>query len=165
LDGSQENLFLGQLPKRVVIGCVDNDAYNGSFNKNPFNFKNYDINYVALYMNGQQVPGKPLQPNFQRKKFVKSYMTLFTSLNKAGQDEGNNISHKEYPQGYTLFAFDLTPDLEDGSHLNLTKYGTLRLELHFARPLPRTINVIVLAEFQNTVESNQSRNILFDYAA
>ena len=31
LSANQENLFLGQLPKRVVIGCVDNDAFNGSF--------------------------------------------------------------------------------------------------------------------------------------
>ena len=26
----QDNMFLGQLPKRLVIGCVDSDALNGT---------------------------------------------------------------------------------------------------------------------------------------
>ena len=42
LNCSQENLFAGQLPLRLVIGCVDNDAFNGSYVKNPFNFKHYN---------------------------------------------------------------------------------------------------------------------------
>ena len=28
LDGNHEKLFTGQLPTRLVIGCVDNDAFN-----------------------------------------------------------------------------------------------------------------------------------------
>ena len=42
LDCSQENLFSGQLPTRLVIGCVDNDAFNGNYGTNPFNFKQYN---------------------------------------------------------------------------------------------------------------------------
>jgi len=30
LTATKENLFLGQLPKRVAIGCTDNDAFNGT---------------------------------------------------------------------------------------------------------------------------------------
>ncbi|GAB0206290.1 hypothetical protein GRJ2_003094600 [Grus japonensis] len=45
---NQENLFLGQLPKLVVIGFIDNDTFSGSYAKNPFNFKRYDVNFVAL---------------------------------------------------------------------------------------------------------------------
>ena len=32
---NQENLFLGQLPKRLVIGMVENKAFNGDNTKNP----------------------------------------------------------------------------------------------------------------------------------
>jgi hypothetical protein len=41
-------MFLGQLPKRLVIACVDSDALNGAIGKNPFDFKHYKINFVAL---------------------------------------------------------------------------------------------------------------------
>ena len=38
LTGNQDNLFLGQLPLCVVIGCVDNDAFNGNYHKTPSTF-------------------------------------------------------------------------------------------------------------------------------
>ena len=65
-----------------------------------------------------------------------------------------------------LFAFDLTPDLsEGGNHFNLVKQGNLRLEIQFAQPLPNTINVITYAEFENIIEIDKSRNVIFDYSA
>ena len=165
LTGNQENLFLGQLPKRMVVGMVENSAFNGSFPKNAYNFRHFDLNFLALYADGQQIPAKPLQPNFERKKAVRSYLTLFSGTGMLYQDEGNGIDRDEYLQGYTLFAFDLTPDLNDGGHFNLVKQGNLRLELHFAKPLPETICVIVYAEFDNIIEVDRSRNVIFDYAA
>ena len=41
LDRNHEKLFTGQLPTRLVIGCVDNDAFNGNYTKNPYHFKNF----------------------------------------------------------------------------------------------------------------------------
>jgi len=34
LSWTKESVFLGQLPKRLIVGFVDNDAYNGSSEKN-----------------------------------------------------------------------------------------------------------------------------------
>jgi hypothetical protein len=53
-------MFLGQLPKRLVIGCVDSDALNGTITKNLFVFKYYKINFVALNVDGRQIPAKRL---------------------------------------------------------------------------------------------------------
>ncbi len=165
LMANQENLFLGQLPKRLVLGMVDNAAYNGDFTKNPYHFRHNTLNFLALYADGSQIPAKPLQPNFEKNKWVRSYMSLYSGTGMLYQDEGNDIDREEYAKGYTLFAFDLTPDLNDGSHFNLIKQGNLRLELHFAKPLPDTINVVVYAEFDNIIEVDRSRNVIFDYAA
>ena len=40
---AHENMFLGTLPKRMVLCCIDNDAYNGVYSKNPFHAKNNAI--------------------------------------------------------------------------------------------------------------------------
>ena len=37
----QDNMSLRQLPKRLVIACVDSDALNGTIRKTPFDFKHY----------------------------------------------------------------------------------------------------------------------------
>ena len=48
---THENLFLDTLPKRLVMCCIDNDAYNGSYAKNSFHAKKNDI---AVYVDGRQ---------------------------------------------------------------------------------------------------------------
>jgi hypothetical protein len=54
----QDNMFLGQLPKRLVIGCVDSDTLNWTITKIPFDCK---INFVELNVDGRQIPAKPFK--------------------------------------------------------------------------------------------------------
>ena len=163
---SQDHVFWGQLPNRIVVGCVTNDAFNGRYGKNPFNFKHMDISFLAVYVDGDQIPYSPLKPKFtgSHKNYVRAYQTLFSGTDKMYQDEGNTITRDDYAAGYTLFAFDLSPDLSAGGHFNLVKRGNLRLDVHFARPLDETINVIIYAEFNNVIELDQARNVIFDSA-
>ena len=75
----QDNMFLGQMPKRLVIGYVDSNALNGIITKNLFNFKHY---ILALNVDGKQIPSKPLQPDFSNDGYTRSYMGLYTGTGK-----------------------------------------------------------------------------------
>ena len=163
-DVSHEKLFSGQLPVRLVIGCVDNDAFNGSNVKNPFNFKHFSLTELALYLDGQQQGLKPIKASFGNNEFVRPYMTLFSGIGKDNRDEGNDIERNEYDRGYTLYAFDLTPDLGDSEHFNLAKQGSVRLDMKFGDALPNTVTVVAYAEFENVIEIDRSRNIVFDFS-
>nr|XP_048682074.1 uncharacterized protein F54H12.2-like [Caretta caretta] len=160
---NQENLFLGQLPKMLVLGFVDNDAFSGSYAKNPFNFKHYDINFVALYVDGEQIPTKPLQPDFEAGRCVREYMNLVQTAGKHMKDRSLLIDREEFAQGYTIFAFDLSPDQECADHYSLIKTGNLRAEICFRKALTITVNMILYGVFDNVIEINQRRNVLFDY--
>ena len=72
LDITQENVFLGQIPTRIVIGCVDNDAFNGRYIKNSFNFKHYNINRITVQVDGQGQPVKPLKCKFDERKIAQA---------------------------------------------------------------------------------------------
>ena len=73
------NLFLGQLPKRIVLGLVDNSAFNGDISLNPYNFQFCNLNYLAVQMDGQQLPWAPLQPSFSRSSYIRAFYTKFTT--------------------------------------------------------------------------------------
>ena len=63
LDMNHEKLFSGQLLTRIVIGLVDNRSFNGSRDRNPFNFANFNLHEIGLYLDGQQQHAlRPIQP-------------------------------------------------------------------------------------------------------
>ena len=162
----KENLFLGQLPTRLVFGVVDNDAYNGVIAKSPFDFQHNHINFVAIYRDGLQIPSKPLQPDFVNDRFIRSYFWLYSQTRQHYRDTGNAISREQYKNGCALFAIDLTPQLNSSDDVfELIKNGNIRLELHFAEATPCTLTVIVFAEHNNLLEIDRERHVAFDYTA
>ena len=74
---THDNLFLGQLPKRIVLGLVDNRAFNGDISLNPYNFQHCNLNYLAVHLDGQQVPWAPLQPSFSGSSYIRAFYTQF----------------------------------------------------------------------------------------
>jgi hypothetical protein len=59
---SIDNVFQGDVPADVVVGLVSSRAYTGAYNKNPFNFHNFDCSYCGFFINGISTPSQPYQP-------------------------------------------------------------------------------------------------------
>ena len=90
-----DNIILDQLPKRIIIGFVNNKAFNGDRALNSFNFEHFNINFLCLYVDGVQVPSKPLQPNFGGSNlYIDAYHTLFSGTGVHFLNEGNEISRE-----------------------------------------------------------------------
>ncbi|KAM4048916.1 uncharacterized protein F54H12.2-like [Anomaloglossus baeobatrachus] len=160
---NHENLFLGQIPKTVILGFVDNEAFSGSYNKNPLCFHHYEISLASLYLDGQPFPARPFQPNFSDDLAVREFMSLAHVSGRLKSDHALAIDREEFMAGFTLFAFDLSPDQEPGGHFSLVKSGNLRAEVRFALATPHTVNMIVYAINTTILEINHRREVLFDY--
>ena len=163
-DLQRDNVFLGELPKRVVLCLVDTGAFNGDYTKNPFRFQGFNLNYLALHADEKQFPAVPLTPDFRNHRVLRSYLQLFAATGRFYTDGGIGISPGEFLDGYTLFAFDLTPDGSHGQHYTINKRGNLRLDLKFRSALTDTTNLLIYAEFDNIIEIDAHRNIIYDFA-
>jgi len=69
----------GQLPKRIIVGFVNNKPFNSDRKLNPFNFKNYGkFFFVARRW---QIPSRPIQLNFSKDEpLYVAYHTLFSGI-------------------------------------------------------------------------------------
>ena len=162
---THDNLFLGQLPKRIVLGLGDNRAFNGDISLNPYNFQHCNLNYLAVHLDSQQVPWAPLQPSFSGSSYIRAFNTQFTGGDGISSDTGNTIGREQFVNGHALYCFDLTPDLSSscGHHFSVTKSGNLRLELAFEVALSITGNVLVYSEFDNVIEIDKDRKVTRNY--
>jgi hypothetical protein len=50
------NIYIGALQKKLAMGILENDAHSGSYGKSPFTFKNHDVNFIQVYLNGDPYP-------------------------------------------------------------------------------------------------------------
>ena len=94
---------------------------------------------------------------------VPEYMSLVQSLDIFNKNEDIDLTLKEYRTGYTLFGFNMTPDLSIAGHAQTARDGNLRLELKFATALDTTINVVVMGIFDGRIEITKHRNIITDW--
>ena len=160
LDG----MFRGQIPNSVVLGLVENAAVNGMYEKNPFNFKDFDLNYMQLTVEGVPVPSKPLQPNYAKGQYLDAYETIYRGTLMLDSGHTHGIKYPDYKDGNCLYAFDLTPDQSDGvEHVPHRRTGNVTLSLRFATQTPETLTLVVLGQMNNTITIDRSRNVLFDY--
>jgi len=61
-EHSIDNIFQGDIPSDLTVALVSSQAYIGSYNKNPFNFDNYDCAYCGFFINGISTPSQPFEP-------------------------------------------------------------------------------------------------------
>lgn len=159
---NQENLFLGAMPKYVVLGMVHHDAFTGRRDLSPFNFRHNDVEYLALCQDGRQVPTKAFQPQFDRGNSVREFYHMFSATGRHLKDLPLSIDRREFNEGYALFAFNLEPS-EDADALSPVSNGNLRLEMRFRVPLPQTTTLIVYTCYDSILEIDSKRQVLVDY--
>ena len=149
-----EDVFLSDVPVDIVLGLVNAGSFNGSYDTNPYDFQNYNLGSLAVYLDDESVPSKPLKMNYGQKNWITAYNTLF----KTYAEEGNDISRVDYPYGYTLYMFRLIPDHLPPFMSSLTR-GNVKIQGTFDTPLPENVTLLVYAKFPSMMTVDSARNI------
>lgn len=160
-----ENVIKGILPRRIIIGMVESEAYNGSLRKNPFSFKHFNLQELSVSVDGENTPYPPFSLNFSDKnnsRFLRAYYSLVNLESGAH----NSIKPIDYLNGYNLIGFNLSPDgCVNTDHFNPDKTGNLRISFKFATALEQAISVILYMEYENYFEISKLRNIEYKFVS
>ena len=150
-----------QIPSRVVIGLVKETASSGTITENPFNFKNFGVREIEVKHDEQKYEVKT---DFANKKIAEAYHNLFSETGLLATGHNCDISLEEFSDGYTLFAFDLTPDkAPEDVRINLLKQGKLTYTVRFQNPTTHAISVIILSFYDNLIQLTHDRLPVTDY--
>jgi len=140
-----ENIY-NVCPLESIIALVPSQGYSGSYTENPFNFKNYGVNFIELSVDNVSQPAVALKPNFAKKNYSEAYLRLFDS-HVDNQQLG--IHFEDFPDGFSLFRFELSP-----------KKGNVRISLRFSEALPEGVSLILYSKFRSHFQIDDSRNVI-----
>lgn len=166
-DVITEQIFNGQLPRRVMVGFVKDLAFRGDFGLTPYKFEDFSINYLSFTINGQTYPTSPYMPDFTHKLYMREYYGFLQAFNQDGNSPTLRMSYDDYLAGRVLFAYNFAPDLGDGfgfgGHLSLIKTGSLGMHMRFETPPTQPFTAVLFAEFDNMIEIDKNLQVTTDY--
>lgn len=158
-------LWTGLMPKLVIVGMVEAAAYDGSVDKNPWNFQHFNCRQMNLKVRNQMVPSEPYRPDFANRLFAREYNSIFQNGGIKITNEGNCITKSLFANGCYLQVFDLSPDNCGGFHQHTPEYGTLGLDIEFAKQLENPITVLVYAIFDAEIHIENGGRVMQAQAA
>lgn len=147
------------------MGLVAASSFNNSILKNPYNFQHFNHSSILL-TSDSNTHVRAVKSNFSKNSNLQAYLSLFSSTGIHFGDSGNNISRREYSNGFALIGWDLTSDLSASmNHWSIAGQGSLRIDIQFEEPLSEPIVVILYAEFDSLLEIDAERNVFLDYSS
>lgn len=165
-DITTEPIFTGQLPRRILVGFIPNEAIVGSPMISSFKFEAHAVNYLAFTVDGMQYPRNAFKPDFASNKYMREYYSLMQAFNLDSLHVPGRLAFDEYKDRCVLYAYNFTPDMGDGVHLgpaNLIKRGVLGMHVRFSEPPTKTLSAVIYAEFDNIMEIDNDGNVRIDY--
>lgn len=158
-----DNIIMGQKPNILLFAMISNNAYCGSRDKNPYYFQHFGLQQFVLFVDGKQVPGKPLTMDHSEtngKLTSRAYNTLFNATGIKYFDKGHQITKSLFDTCYFMLAFDLTADHSYSSLcLNPVTQCSIRAEGTFAASLTEAITCLVVCEFDALMEIDKTGTV------
>lgn len=159
-----ENVINGQLPKKIYVALVENEAYNGAYSKNPFLYKHFNISSITCFINGTRLD---YHPNFDQRLTNREYLGLCKTCNQTEENIRMPITKRNFELGYTIFAFNIGQDYSEGysqtGYVNPPVEGSIRFEVQFRTPTPSTLNIIFFCDYDNLISISSERNPIVDF--
>ena len=162
----QDNLFLGKVPQRMIVGILDSTAFNGAKEKYPFAFQSKGVTSIRQFIEGEEYPYVTLE--FAGNNTLKDWEGYRRFLDAAG----SVAKHREFMvkpgdwghnKNCTLFMWNNVASGDaDGPKLNPKQTGNVRLEIKFRAALNANITILVWGEFESVIYIDHLGAVTYD---
>ena len=150
------------LPKRVYIAHIRDEAYAGEYKLNPFFFRHEKVTGLQLWAGGKLYPPEKISNSYSGANDNYGEKETFNRLLYAlGMRGGNeSIGLRDQAGGNHIYAFDLTQDENHWmGHYNQDKTGELQFQLEYKTPLAHATKILIFAEFDSHIKIHGNGSI------
>ena len=137
------------LPRSIVIGLVEQAAFNGDRFKNPYNFKHFNLEEAWLSANESMKPMDHYRWDFAGGHYRRGYRQLMDNTGIMNSRETNMITPELYKGGCFFIAWDLSECLNYHKHIPLS--GRIDVNLKFKQPLAHNLTMICFVTKHDTL--------------
>lgn len=148
----------GKLPRSFIIGFVSSKGFDGDVASNPFYFNHQNLNYLNVFINGEPVHPKPIQPEWDTGKCIEQYRWFLDNVG-LHQNFSNGLTFEEFTSNSCFFPYDMTPDLCNSYYSHGIENGTIDINLGFKAALTENITMIILSTYDETVVIDKNRSV------
>jgi len=155
--------FNGDVPKQIVIGMVQNEAYTGKKSLNPFKFEHFHLQYCNGKINSMPLIAQPYQFDFTKKEYCPAYWDLMHSLGYVFKDDGCDITRNEFDNDFFLLAFNTSATLCNTLYSDPTQRGKVTFELKFKQNTAQAITVVMMSEYNKMFSINTANKAISNF--
>ena len=127
-------IFANTIPRRVFVALVSAKGFNGSYDSNPYLFKNFDVQSIRLQAGGEVLPFNEHQCDFDNGLFARAYMGLQQTLGVSNTGVSNGLSPEQFKKQCCIFGFDTSG--YDPEFYGLQRVGDCSISFTFKENVP-----------------------------
>ena len=94
-----EDIWLGEVPTRLVVGLVKSQAYNGDYHFNPYHFEHFDVSDIGFYVNGEATPCPAYKLDLENGIYLQGLNSLYKITGKTMENSNIGITRDLYVAG------------------------------------------------------------------
>ena len=148
-----------RLPKFVLVTFQSTSQNIGAFTANCSLFKHFKATNITLSRNTDY--RESYTQDFDKNSYTLSYVqSIIRNLGLLEKNLSVGISINDFKEFYPFFTFVLAPDF-DIQTKQLPKQGNLQLDIKFAEALPESAVAIIYGIFDDEIQINKNRTIIF----
>jgi len=151
-------LYQANLPRRVILMFVNNEHINGQFTSNPFYFHHFNLTDISMKVDGEEYPREGYKMDFIKKDYTDAYNKVLEGLGFDVDNTAIDLTPSVWANGLTFFVFKLSPGPLSGIGA-ASRVGNSILTMSFSSPTAKTINCIMLSEYESMLEINDQRDV------
>uniref|UniRef100_A0A914IHJ1 Uncharacterized protein n=1 Tax=Globodera rostochiensis TaxID=31243 RepID=A0A914IHJ1_GLORO len=158
------NIFMDQIPRRIILGLVANGDYVGTQERSPFNFQPFYVREISIIANGRSYPQAPYDLDYPNGKYVRPFNDMNEAVGFTNTTDSNGITFEQYGKTHCIYVFNMTSSGDDQAGLfDLIKNGTTAVSVKFSQAVPvGGIMLVVMGECDALVMLDRNRSISTD---